>query len=174
MSGYVPQAGDRVSVACMVLDVAPNNNAVYVDLFGGACRWLPTDRLALLERPAPVEGWLPGDVVRNAADPEDKRSWTNADPGTAYPWVSSSYKADNAWWFGREQLPATLQLLVRAGQPVPQPDTKTVDPGECGSRGPRVGDDGTPICRELPGHTGMHLSGVNDGFPSRVAWGGPK
>lgn len=42
----------------------------------------------------------------------------------------------------------------------------------CWSRGPRVGDEGLPVCFRLSGHEGPHRSHPESGF--NESWGGPQ
>jgi len=42
--------------------------------------------------------------------------------------------------------------------------------GLCSSRGPRIGDEGVPYCREPIGHDGHHQPSPEDGW-DQVTWG---
>lgn len=71
----------------------------------------------LAEKLAPEEDWRPGDVVRNADDPADGRTWAFADPFGSFQWTGPEKDQGN-WWYERDELPERLTLLVRDGQPV--------------------------------------------------------
>lgn len=40
----------------------------------------------------------------------------------------------------------------------------------CGSIGPRVGNEGTPVCRLAAGHMGVHRPGTDDGWEADMQW----
>ena len=40
----------------------------------------------------------------------------------------------------------------------------------CLSRGPRIGDDGTPRCKRPRGHRGDHVPAPEDGWPASMSW----
>lgn len=41
---------------------------------------------------------------------------------------------------------------------------------ECASRGPRIGNEGVPVCRLAPGHSGRHRPRPEDGWGSGMEW----
>lgn len=47
------------------------------------------------------------------------------------------------------------------------------DPPICGSRGPRIGGEGQPVCKRPPGHKGLHKPRPDDGWGQDMAWGDP-
>lgn len=42
----------------------------------------------------------------------------------------------------------------------------------CGSRGPRIGTEGTPICKRPQGHVGAHRPDPSDGWGRDLFWKG--
>ena len=42
----------------------------------------------------------------------------------------------------------------------------------CASRGPRIGDEGTPFCKRELGHDGTHHPHPEDGW-GKIGWGAP-
>lgn len=130
MSDYRPAVGDRVSVAGVVRAVSPSGMGVTVDLdgvgihFGSNKPDGTSDWLTLLGRPSPSEHWQLGDVVRNADDPDDGRTW----------WCWKDRASVDRWheigtgdWSSRHDLPANLALLIRDGRPVAQPNLRPMN-----------------------------------------------
>jgi hypothetical protein len=65
-----------------------------------------------------AEQWQLGDVVRNADDETDHRSWAFVpdEEGGSLPWARLfAYDLD---WDARDHMPANLELLVRNGRNV--------------------------------------------------------
>jgi hypothetical protein len=56
-----------------------------------------------------------------------------------------------------------LRAALASPAPVPQ---------ECGSRGPRIGSEGKPICRLPLGHAGSHAPSADDGWGD-MSWSDP-
>lgn len=135
MSDYQPQVGDRVSLTGTVERVSPAGRGVRVMTDGGVPTLVGVAGLTLIERPKPAEEWQPGDVVRNADDPEDTRMWFCADD-TETPWARFTEMGID--WGERDALPANLLLLVRDGQPVVQPQPHP-QPGDAVTEEPPVG-----------------------------------
>lgn len=75
------------------------------------------ERGATVEVITPPESWQPGDIVRNADDPTDKRMWQFAGGSrSSHAWVRVG--ANDGKWYRRDELPARLTLLVRDGEAV--------------------------------------------------------
>lgn len=47
--------------------------------------------------------------------------------------------------------------------------TRLTPRAECGSRGPRIGSEGAPLCRKAPGHEPPHAPGLDDGWGA-IQW----
>lgn len=43
----------------------------------------------------------------------------------------------------------------------------------CGSRGPRIGEEGMPVCKRPPNHKGLHRPYESDGWGASMSWGIP-
>lgn len=143
MSGYTPTVGDRIRATTVhegVVTFASDSGHFTLRHDDGTCTTGCVSGQTTVELLPPVEDWQPGDVVRNADDPEDKRIWVNDDPAAPDLWFGAVHPR-GGWRWAREKMPANLRLLVRDGQPVTQSQSEPAhpQPGDVVAEEPPVG-----------------------------------